>query len=254
MIFTFLSILIFNSCSEVNSTTDYVEIKIENSIDSLITKSITEEGVISENVQINVKSLLSKIDTTYSTPFKLDSSYIDKISKLSSLSSTLSNLEVQYLTFNLIRNEPTDWSTYSITSFIKIDSTRLMGTYNDYLETIDIGMIQESEAHINSKIELNETDYILLWSIRYSSYEACPYSSGTVIFGTFFNDNIAINTATLGEDSGGGDAPYWGSTFISSTINSELIISIKLDENGGEENEDTGEEIVEKPSKTFSLK
>lgn len=73
------------------------------------------------------------------------------------------------------------------------------------------------------------------------------------MFGTYFNNDIAINTSVLGEDSAGGDAPYWGHTFITSQIDATTIVTQKCEENGGEMDEESGEEIVEKNNTAFNI-
>ena len=191
------------------------------------------------------------MDTIYHVPFHLDSIYMSSFEEIEE--STLTNLEVQYLSSNLIDNAPTEWSTYTINSFIEIDSMRLMDTYDDYTNTIDIGMIQESDANIHQKIITSKNNYILLWSITYSTVEACPYSSGTVVFGTLFNKNTAINTATLGENSGGGDAPYWANTFITSQINTTSILTSKHYESGGDTDDLMGEDIIDVIDEEFKI-
>ena len=128
-----------------------------------------------------------------------------------------------------------------------------MGTYEDYVNNIDIGMMKESEANIHQKLIIDANNYIMLWSISYSTYEACPYASGTIVFGTYFNNNVAQNTATLGEDSGGGDAPYWGGTLITSQISSTAIITQKYEVNGGDMDEETGEEIIDRTDNTYNI-
>ncbi len=254
----FLSIVLFTvnlalySCTENETNVESDNHVVDNLeiVDSSDIESVENEMVIS----VELENILLKSDTTYSTPFSLDSNFVTELDDTDEEKKRLSNQDVQFLSQNLVKNEPTDWSKYAITSFIEVDSMRLMNTYEAYVESIDIGMIQEADAYFNSKVVINDNAYLLLWSISYSTYEACPYASGTVIYGTFIYDNEAINTVTLGESSGGGDAPYWGTTFITSQINSTSIVSEKISESGGDEDPETGEEIVEKSLKSFSLK
>jgi hypothetical protein len=247
-----LSILLF-SCKE----SDTVEITQsdtgELTVDTTFFEQKIEQELIDSTLTIDLDLLLTKVDsdTAYHVPFHLDSIYMSTFEDLDA--STLTNAEVEYLSTNLVDNTPTNWSSYSIQSFIDIDSMRLMGTYENYVDNLDIGMMKESDANIHQKIIIDENNYILLWSITYSTYEACPYASGIVVFGTYFYNNLALNTATLGENSGGGDAPYWGSTFITSQINSTLIITNKHEESGGEIDEETGEDIIEISDKEFKV-
>lgn len=252
----FLGLIFFTlllSCGEGDS--EIVEsTPIETTtLDTTSNVDLDTAEVIEEKVQIDVTTLLRKLnnDTVYQLPFTLDSNYMESIGEENEI---LTNLEVQYLSSDLINNQITEWSSYDIKSFIDIDSMRLMGTYEEYVDNIDIGMMQESDAYLLHKISVDANSFILLWSISYSTYEACPYASGTVVFGTYFNNNMALNTAVLGEDSGGGDAPYWGSTFITSQITSDHILTNKHEESGGDMDEETGEDIVDVIDKEFEVK
>ena len=244
-----------NSNSSKTSDINNQENEVANEIDSTITlPEETEDTIIKSRPKINVESLLNKIDTTYSTPFNLDSNYVEDISSLDDNESTLTNIEVQYLGFDMVNNQPTNLADYNIGTFIELDSMKIKGTYEDYVENMDIGMMERSSAKIHSKIQINTTSFILIWSVFYSTFEACPFSSGTAIYGTFFKDNQAYNTAVLGESSGGGDAPYWSDTFITSEIHSTKISTRKINQSGGEDNEETGEEIIETTDKIYNLK
>ncbi len=242
-----------SSCGESDSKViEYAPTELQE-VDTSTTVDIDTTETIETKIQIDVDALLTKLDngTVFHLPFSLDSNYMESNNEEEAY---LTNVEVQYLSADLIDNQPTEWASYDIKSFIEIDSMRLLGTYEEYVEHIDIGMMQESDAYLLHKISVDANSFILLWSISYSTYEACPYASGTVVFGTYFNNNMALNTAVLGESSGGGDAPYWGSTFITSQITSDHILTNKHEESGGDGDDETGEEIVEITDKEFEVK
>lgn len=242
-----------NSDNTSNDSSQKANKKAEVKIDSSAIE-IVEEVTESKRPKIDITDLLSKADTIYNSPFNLDSNFVFDIENQNDGPSTLTNIEVQYLGYDMVKNQPTSWSGYNINTFIEIDSMKINGTYDDYVDSIDIGMMERSFAYVHSKILVNKNTFILLWSISFSTYEACPFSSGTVIFGTFFHGNLAYNTAVLGETSGGGDAPYWSEIFVSSDIQPTLIVTNQVSKNGGEEDENTGEEIIEKQNKSFKLK
>jgi len=260
LVFIFLiGLLIHSSCtnsdtSEPSNTNNQEEEEIKEIDTTSILPQNPEDTIVKSRPIINIESLLNKIDTSYTTPFKLDSNYVENVSMSNNDISTLTNIEVQYLGFDMVKNQPTEWADYNIGIFIELDSMIINGTYDDYVESIDIGMMERSFANIHSKIVINDNTFILLWSISFSTFEACPFSSGTVIFGTFFNENLAYNTAALGESSGGGDAPYWNDTFITSEIHSTKVSTRKIEQIGGEDDEETGEEIVEITDKIYNLK
>jgi len=190
---------------------------------------------------------------TKNIPFVIDSIYIeDYVTYESDDPDNLTSEEVKYLTPDFLKNEPTEYSNYTVKTFYRLDSMKNNNTYDDYVNSLDIGMMKDIDAYLCDKIIVNDSTFILLWAISYGSYEACPYSSGTVIFGTYVLNNSVKNVAVVGESSGGGDPPVWGDTFISSEITEEGISCDKIDR-FGEEDYETGEEIVEETNNTFLI-
>jgi len=133
----------------------------------------------------------------------------------------------------------------AINDFMQLDSLRLNGEYEEYIDNIDIGMTVTAEANIGDKVKISENSFILLWAIYIATYEACPYYTGTSVYGTLFIDQTATSTAVLGETSSAGDAPYWMLTFITSEITNSVINTVIAEENGGEYDEENDIELTE---------
>ena len=114
----------------------------------------------------------------------------------------------------------------------------------EYVENIDIGMMQNIHAHLYGSAEINESSKILLWTMNYASYEACPYYYAEIFLGTYVIDNKVVSCALLGEVSGGGDAPYWSDVMLTSEMDKEGFRTLRVSRSGGEEDED-GNELVE---------
>ncbi|OIQ36320.1 MAG: hypothetical protein BM555_02840 [Crocinitomix sp. MedPE-SWsnd] len=246
-----LSILFIQCSGEEQTETSHEEI----STDTIVTDTIAEEVIEAEaeRVEIDIDALFAKADTTLKIPFVVDSAFIDSIMYLEGEldEKALSNVEVQHLGFKMVESGPTMMASYCINSFIKIDSLKLKGEYEDYLEQLDIGQTKRAGAAVIGKItELGSTQF-LIWMTDYSTLEACPYGSGTYIWATIFEDEKPTNTILLGESSGGADAPYWGDTFTTSVLEIGKVTTKTIEESGGDEDPETGEEIVDHSENEF---
>jgi hypothetical protein len=99
-----------------------------------------------------------------------------------------------------------------------------------------------TEASAMQLVNLNDSADLFLWVLDYSSYEACPYYSGTTIYGSLFVNRKFKNTAAIGDISGGGDPPVWGGTLITSNIRENRIEIRELQEFGDEMYDEETEE------------
>ncbi len=113
-------------------------------------------------------------------------------------------------------------------------------------------MMARSEASAVQLISLDDSTDLFLWLVDYSSYEACPYSAGKSIYGSLFVNKEFRNTALIGDESGGGDPPVWGSTIITSEISSEVIKLLEVQEFGDED--ENYEEVISRDEYHHLLK
>lgn len=230
-----------DSIQETSQITDTTVI-----VDSIIDQIIEIEVDPKRNV-IDVEKLFSKASENFELPLKIDSSFLEKYALQGEDSEyNLNGQEVKHLGFSF----PTEANisnskSWQIKTFTEIDSLKKNGGYDDYLSALDIGQTKYSAANAFGKVNVNEQSIILLWSLDFSTYEACPYGYGTFIFGTVFTNNTATNTSLLAEKSGGGDPPAWGDDYTESELNDSTIAIYRL-ERWGEEDYETGEEYVEK--------
>jgi len=244
--------LLFIQCSGEEQTESIHE---DVSTDTISSDTIVEEviEIEPERVEIDVDALFAKADTTLKIPFIVDSIFMDSILNMYDEldHKSLSNAEAQHLGFKMVDNGPTSMGSYCIDRFIEIDSLKLKGEYDAYVEQLDIGQTERASAAVIAKItELGATQF-LIWMTDYSTVEACPYGHGTYIWCTIFEQGSATNTLLLGENSGGADAPYWGSTITTSVLEIGKVTTTVVDEQGGDYNEETDEEIVESSTKEF---
>lgn len=222
-------------------------------VDSLVEVADSLELEPPEITDEHLLTILSKSDTMYAIPFTVDTVIVQNIEENDRDEQKQLNYEnIQLLTKNLPNDIGTSVNSFYIDEFIYIDSLKAYGEYADYLSSIDIGMMQEMDAFVEGEIEIDIQRKLLLWSMTYSTYEACPYGYGTIVFGTYLNDGEVKNTVTLAEISGGGDPPVWGDTKVWSSVDeSEILTSIV--NRSGEEDYDTGEEIIEVIEDGYSL-
>ena len=220
LIFSLLIIVL--SCSE-SKKDDKIEV-IKQTVakkDSIKNQTIVQKDTINP-IQLSV---FNKIDTLFSLPFSIDSIFIDIVqtNNYKIDTSTLSTDEVIFLTTSLKDDLPNSNLDIYLKDFYKLDSLIKENKYDEYIEQIDIGMMMYCNAYITGELNLSDTTKIVLWSLSFSTYEACPFSYGTIILGTLFYKNNLTNTIQLGEATGGGDAPIYWETLVYSSIENQQI-------------------------------
>lgn len=211
----------------------------------------TDTTVMMESVDVDNALLQSHFHVKSQLPFILDDSLLSKKYE-STEDSALTREEVLYLAFNF---QPSDIS-YSgdsyIADYLFFDSLKTIGEYEDFIEMLDIGMMKSADAYALSELTIDENFSVMLWYINFSTYEACPYSSGTILYATVLDHGLVASSTVIGEDSGGADAPYWGTTVSVCSLTADKMTVTKTDENGGEEDEN-GNDIVSTSVSTFEL-
>lgn len=221
-------------------------------VDSLATDTLAE--VLPVRIDINVNKLLGKLDTTFSLPLVIDTAFIDFAeNSIVDEESDLTPDEVNYMAFDLVNNRPTNMASFSFNEYTFIDSLHTYDQYDDYMANIDIAMTTQANAKLLGKAPIGPDSYFIIWATDYSTLEACPYGSGTYVWATLFSSDVATNTVLIGESSGGADAPYWGSTFVTGVLKRTSLETHVVDENGGDYDEETDEEIVEHKEEDYKV-
>jgi hypothetical protein len=219
--------------AEEDEVTETVDPIIEETIDTASVEPIVEPVA---EIGDDLQAILDKSDTTYSLPYNVDTNFVHAINYLErSDESALSYLNGQYLAERLLENSPTFNGEYYIKIFCELDSLKSVGAYEEYVRNLDIGMMQVADAFVEGMIQLNDQKQVLLWSINYSTYEACPFASGAAVYGTLLDNYEVINTMLLAEVSSGGDPPSWGDTNVSTEITSALEIETYWINRSGED-------------------
>jgi hypothetical protein len=209
------------------------------------------EALAKENEAKIIKSvseLRKKFTELKKFPYKMDSLFFVRISN--GEFRALHSEQIDLLSTNISKSGFSDEYDFRINEFYKIDSLKITGKYNEYAETIDIGMMLYAEAYALYRFKIGETE-CFTWAVTHATQDACPYASGTDIFISFIN-GAKIISYHIAEDSGGSDAPVWGSTTIYTKITADGVFNITQVEEScdGETNED-GYEIIDTAKKSF---
>lgn len=179
--------------------------------------------------------LIGRVNNTLDVPYVLDHK---KIETLDQSDNKLTQQEVTLLTEHLVLHNDFRYIKYRIESYFQFHHLKDSIGEDAYMEDIDLGMTQNCDAYVNKKVNLTEKTSLLIWSLDYSTYEACPFYAGTYVLATLCVDGKVSHTVFVGESSGGGDAPVWSSIEMSSTITNDVIDVKCVEEVGGMDEED----------------
>ena len=243
------SAVIFSACggaAESNQTSTEETGADTTQVDTIVE---LEEKVVPERISYDVNKLLARLDTVFQLPYIIDSVMIDSLFMDVFYESDLSNAEAQYLGFTTPKKSPSSWSAYAINEYVDIDSIKMRGEYEDYVEQLDLGETQDASATLVGQVHVSDAEYYILWTTSYHTIDACPYGHGSYLWATYFKDNQPYEAVLVGENSGGGDPPHWSGTITTSVITKEGIEAFILTESGSEDY-DTGEEIIESSEQT----
>ncbi len=155
-------------------------------------------------------------------PIRIDTLFIQTLDT----NKRITYQQVRQLGVNFLKGELGDGLVYDINEFAQIDSLKQSGGYKKYLEKLDIGMTKTCIAYKVALINLPENNKLFIWGITNASYEACPFFSGTLLIGTFVNNNNQATLFNIAEISGGGDPPSMMDTQTEAKITADGKIEI----------------------------
>ncbi len=178
--------LIFSSCKNSDGAND----QQQNEVESL---SFAAWPLLRENVFDS--TLLNQLDTTYGAHLQLSS---ENVRELSSHYSTPAAEQIYF--YDAIHEY------FLNDSLHQADSVQY-----------DIGMILNSEAFVLGKKELSKGQ-LLIWGIKYGSYEACPYYTGVNLFASYLLDNKIRNSTVIASNWAVADPPMAARTPFSSEL------------------------------------
>lgn len=185
-----------------------------------------EQAVIIDTLAVEVVEMNLPFNDAdfkkFELPFTIDTLFIQKVDT----NKRISYQQVRALGVNFLKSELGDGLSYDFNNFCEIDSLKQIGKYVDYVNHLDIGMTKSCIAYRLGFIDLSNNNKLFIWGIDASSYEACPYFSGTKIIATFINSEKEVTHFTIAEISNGGDPPSTGSDLLTSKINTDGKIDL----------------------------
>lgn len=140
---------------------------------------------------------LSEIDSTYLENLELSESSFRAISA--------DTIKLFFEKFEYPYTESYDYQL--VNDFLRIDSLKKANVYEDYLQTLDLGMLRSAEVLSLGKRSLSDQNIALFWAIRYSSYEACPFYHGVDVYLTILDENELTKTIKVGSNYSVVDPP-----------------------------------------------
>jgi hypothetical protein len=152
----------------------------------------------SETSQVNTQVAID-------SSFGIDSVFYDKLadSSLKSVERTL--FEQWRAVYVPDTNFPEIDSSFS--DFLKIDLLKSKNAFQKYTDSLDLGMLANSEAKIIDTLQLSQNSQLIRWAINSSSYQACPWYVYSSVFGTVLKSGKVTKTHCIGFDQHFGDPP-----------------------------------------------
>ncbi|MES2588021.1 MAG: hypothetical protein V4622_03505 [Bacteroidota bacterium] len=124
----------------------------------------------------------------------------------------LSINEVKFLSSKLKDDDVTEPNSYYLNDYIKIERAKKTGKYAAFVERLDIGMMKDASCYALGRVEFGDSLAVLIWKIDFSSYEACPFYSGTHFLATLISNGELIECMQIACSESAGDAPMSSET------------------------------------------
>lgn len=193
----------------------------------------------------NEKEGTSVDKSEFDSMLEIDSLFFEQLAETPNQYNLLKGKDVLFL---VSKFDPLKVSAYFydvIPEYLKLDSLKLVGKYESYLETIDIGQIRNAHSFLVKELSLSSTMTAKLWGISYTSYEACPFYHGTSIFLSIYQGDDLKTTIQVGSKYDISDPPM---TFESRIYSFQESMDIKIALN---QKELEMTETTEEPEKTM---
>jgi len=163
------------------------------------------------------------------TEIKLDSLGLEKIFADSTLKNIVAT-EIMGLTQNL-----SDTSIFAGLGegFLRLDSLKKAGGYENYVSHLDIGMYKDIRTVSYKNLSLGEGNILRIWGFVYQTYEACPYANGKVILVSSFKDGKNVGCVPFAYIHNWADAPFYDHYKTISILDKMGNLTINETENSG---------------------
>ena len=213
-------------------------------------KEIIEEDTIEEHTLPKqlIPEILQKTDDLnfplIELPYQLKAGALDTMRNHGELSTK----QLDFLSSNY--REIKEQDDYYLKETKRIYKLKKNGTYQEYVDGLDLAQLKDATAHSIGMVDL-DTALIMLWSLEYSSFEACPFYSGKELWVSLIQNDSVQSSALIASEDSGGDPPAFGETLSKIEINSELEVTVESTNNTYED-----EDLVEsrKTSRSFNIR
>jgi hypothetical protein len=157
-------------------------------------------------------------------PFAVDTTFLFEMQKGDSLGSD----EVRALAKNIFKHELIEGVEYELNTFYHIDSIKRAGKYQQYVDSLDIGMTKISTAHALGKVQIDPNTLVMVWGLYTSSYEACPNSVTQTAFITVVYKGDVSQTFLLGEVVAFADPPVASLRTVAGKLMADGKINLEM--------------------------
>jgi hypothetical protein len=158
---------------------------------------------------------------------EIDSTFLEQVDT----SQKLSYQFIRNLNGKQIDIECSTFLQSFLHNFCFIDSLRSAGAYNQYLDSIDIGMVREAQAFKLDEKKVGNQQ-LLIWCLEMISYEACPVFGGRMVLATYGHHGNYTNIP-LGMNYAVADPPFFLSANVYSRLQGDSLFlsSVETSEN-----------------------
>jgi len=178
-------------------------------------------------------------------PYSVDSLFFEADTAIDFDNGNLNIETVKLLSANLATDDQSAREQYYLNDFYKIAQAKQDGTYDSLREDLDIGMTENAACKTIGRLEFGDTMALVIWEIKYKSYDACPYYTGHHVLGSLVKKGKVLACMQLASGESGADAPMSYETYQLVQILEKGEILLRMYSQTNEE-----DEVVEKEQYT----
>ncbi len=171
-----------------------------------IQASIAQVQIPQVEYQPEIASILDSF-VVLENPIFFDTTFFLKNSKFDFENGNLSSEVVQILTQKFAKDEISARENYYINAFIEIEEAKKNEQYAEFQEILEGGMTENAVCRSLGRIELGDSVGLLLWEIKYKSFDAPPTYQGHHVLGTIVYQGNTISCMHLASNETGADIP-----------------------------------------------
>jgi hypothetical protein len=167
---------------------------------------------------------VQKFNKTLAFPLIADTAFFFHLEGHDSLGTR----EVRALTADMFSHELVSSTKYEFEEFYKIDSIKAAGKYGEYCDSLDIGQTKAANACAVGRLAAGSSTELLVWALRSTSYEACPYFTTQHVFITVLHKGAIKQAFLLGEYESAGDPPVSMERVVNGRLNQDLTLDLNV--------------------------